>query len=296
MSTVYIFGSGASKYTGIPITHNFLDTVINEKIASSALDVDCSKEKVGYELPNDFHRPFLERFEKFKKVSMSTSIETYLNWYTEQNYSDEYDRQLMQMIVWYFYDRSHHASTIRFHDLFVTKIFKPEDIIISFNYDLIIEDALINNGYKARNGARYGEVYVKDEFECQLLKPMGSVNLHSYDKDKGFTDSIYWANGYVEVSYIKYVMKWFGIPRDVYSSVYIKCNEKIKSADKVVSLGYAFPQTDKEELDIIFNNCTKEIDLVCGKDFIAPWTKTITYKNQSVSFEEWVLRETGLNK
>lgn len=292
MSTLYIFGSGASKCAGLPVTANTMDAIFLEYRASILADGN-SEDIIKVKLS---HLDSIEgEYQKFKEEEKSNNIEDFIKWIGIKKIWAKMFK-LAGIVYWYLWDRMHNISTIRFHKLFV-KHYDKDAKIISFNYDLILEEAYEERTYN-KIPVRYE--YLDSKTGKQLIsKPMGSINwvirhsivkLQEWTFDEGPTLGPEFLFDYEKQIWLipEYVqdiadqnggpsqfMKWFdNLPKDseFYTNVLADCSNHLSSSEKIYIFGYSFPtdksDKDKTILEQIFKKVKIEnetsIELICG--------------------------------
>jgi len=169
----------------------------------------------------------------------------------------------------------------QYHEKFVSKVLKKKDIIISYNYDCLIDYALKNNGnnkWCARYGYEFplgprgtyidGDDYwnpdepAEREDTIKLLKLHGSLNLDikSQNPKKGFIKlkqrPYTRQNGNPRFSIIPPEWnKQFNVP--VYKELWNKASIHLNNATTLVLVGYSMPITDSHSLALFTTSIKK---------------------------------------
>jgi len=186
---VFVIGAGFSKPAGIPLTSELFNLIVRDTKVTTAchniLEPDISRYLEYY---NRTHpTPITEDTINVEDFMSYLDIEHYLSLKGSDTWSDEGNRS--QILVRHFTARaifdkmsSMDSEKRRLYDTFVTHL-DPGDIVITFNYDTLIEDALTRNGKPYRLfldrftsvNHSYGVVDSKMQ-EIILLKMHGSID------------------------------------------------------------------------------------------------------------------------
>ncbi|MDD5474101.1 MAG: SIR2 family protein [Candidatus Methanoperedens sp.] len=187
--------------------------------------------------------------------------------------------ELIEKVIKWSYDYSDEEKVSKYSMLlekFVKKL--KNDTIISFNYDVLIDDCLDKNGLSPDYGATF-ENKESSKSDIQLIKLHGSLNWKicpeckkpirlNYDylterRSKSATKTEYDVNDLLSnilticpkkhnrsymientliapPSYIKNVPHF----REVINELRKSASEKLKIAEKIIFIGYSLPQTD----------------------------------------------------
>jgi len=271
---LYILGAGISRCMGIPIINDkFLDTILYRFEESV---------KKAYEEKSNEYRVRMDLLTSVKKEIEKSKCKDFdeVNSFLEKENKSE---GLNQIYFWYFWDQRNNSINKDYYLTFINNIVNPKtDIVISFNYDLMLEKTMNALGksytYNPKN---------IDENIFKLLKPMGAVNLIQCEpnaeysikgqKERFFADNlfrlvffdkelikatrinerIYEINKYFEVFENK-PQKFLFRP-SVYSDEtflseyywdYIKNFILYEDIDEIVVIGYSFVSNDKKSRKI----------------------------------------------
>jgi len=198
----FILGAGFSAPAGLPLGVDLMPLVIkeakeilvrnsdNKTLYDNILEPDLA-DYVWYKslcgkLITDYSNINFEDFISFLDLEYYLTL-TGENWSSEGNRSQILVRNLLARIINNRQIKIN-VSAQELYDEFV-KVLKPRDLIITFNYDTILEDALKRNSIPYRfNGYCYKEIKEDDsvilDVECEdviLLKMHGSINWFSKD-------------------------------------------------------------------------------------------------------------------
>lgn len=205
MFNIFILGAGFSKRAGVPLGAELFKEVLSE-----------AKSVNLYEniLRPDIER-YLEYYNKLNKGSITENeinfeefisyldIENFLKLKGKNTWSDKGERSqiaIRNLIAKIIYQRtsSINQGDLSIYETFVKKL-KPRDIIITFNYDTIIEKCLEKQGMPYRlfldrlssvgNNMGIGDNSDRAEGEIILLKMHGSIdwfNIEEYDKQYNY--------------------------------------------------------------------------------------------------------------
>ena len=206
-ATVYLLGAGASRSSKFPGTQQYAPPIMKDFIKiGRALTREYSYEPLwtllnqrygitlqSLELGNPNLEEIFTLFDMGSQLLWYDSLEDYLAFYGDdfrfahpKDVLSDFIYHVLSKICSGLADKS--CST---HDLFV-QLLCPRDIIISFNYDLILDFSLKKtkrwseyDGYGFVGFSRDTSVHTSD---IKLLKPHGSLNWKAHKKkdDKDF--------------------------------------------------------------------------------------------------------------
>jgi|GEM_PF-5799463 hypothetical protein len=259
MSTSYIFGSGASRCAGYPVTSEVMEVVFREYEAALYSDGN-SKSDIDVKL--SYLKAVQKEFDVFKAETKSNNIELFIKWISKNGFWPRVF-PIAGIIYWYLWDRMKNISTIRFHKLFANRI-KLGTQIIDFNYDLVLEQAI---EMRTLNYPVKYDYISGNEDKIVIYKPMGSIN---WVIDQFNLDSLVYNEGNIvfgpqfvldKISGVWLVpeycldiaestggtfqfMKWFdAIPLNCnfYNKTIEGCSNVLNTSDKIIVFGYSFP-------------------------------------------------------
>lgn len=200
----FILGAGFSKAANLPLGDELMTLIIDEakkinvregyketlfdNIIQPDLDdyiwykKHCGIEISGYEEIN------LEDFISYLDIEHFLGLKGKDTWSEEGNRSQILIRNLLSKIL---FERQQQMSKekLNFYDKFVKRL-KPYDVVITFNYDTVVESALERNDipfryhwdvFKKLNDDGSGELDL-DRQEVVLLKLHGSIDWFSKDQ------------------------------------------------------------------------------------------------------------------
>lgn len=184
--TVYVLGAGFSKDAGFPLSRDFtsddafdyLRKKLDEK-PKLVSKIDKIHDYVRYRIDNNYCKDNIESL----LIHVSTAEYLYMESITEgkKTYSAE---DIFKNLLWYI-TRFLKEKTIETIDtipseyyIFLNKICKKEDTIITFNYDLVLEKVVTSLGHQYR----YGVDEKLSNDERLILKLHGSLNWINCDK------------------------------------------------------------------------------------------------------------------
>jgi hypothetical protein len=151
MYDVFVVGAGFSRPAGIPLTSELFRLVVCESKAIGAYDILEPDVRRYIEYYDSTHTtPIalddinIEGFMSYLDIEHYLSLKGSDTWSEEGNRSQILVRHLIAKII---FDRlsSVPPDQQKLYDLFAIHL-DPGDIVITFNYDTLIEDALKRNG------------------------------------------------------------------------------------------------------------------------------------------------------
>jgi hypothetical protein len=187
---IYILGAGISIGVGIAPLYQ----VVESALAEFKLSIDfnynknsLTKKEYSIRL-NQFYKP-IETKLKNKKVKEDI-IDFDLMW---QEFKSKEKKIFKSIYYWYFWDKSNNVSISNALRQFVKKLDPQHDIIITFNYDLMLEKVIEElyrendiDFYYSYNKSNYREPKTNRTIKTiRILRPLGSINwLHCNMKKK----------------------------------------------------------------------------------------------------------------
>lgn len=288
MSKVYVLGAGASAGAELPLISNFL------KKAKELKD----KQQDNFD---DVWRYIAE--PQFRNINIE-DILGYLDMNISQNNLDSdkiIKRRLLEFIEnviilsYYYGDEKKildHSNMLKKFTKHLTK----DDTIISFNYDILIDDALTKNGLIPDYGIDFEHKQAgQNNTRIRLFKLHGSLNwsicpkckkpqCHRYDyllkrsKSSTSNDIDEYSDKFYELFELpnfKICTKnekhkrpieedtliippsWNKHDYPYIKDLWRKASEALKNADKIIFIGYSFPQTDIYLKFLLLNSLPK---------------------------------------
>jgi len=151
MNDVFVIGAGFSKHAGLPLTPELFKLVVRESKALEVYGI-LEHDVLQYlQYYNSTHTPSvnadginIEDFMSYLDIEHFLSLKGSDTWSEEGNKSQIIVRCLIAKII---FDRMSSISPDqqKLYDMFVSHLY-PGDVVITFNYDTLIEDALKRNG------------------------------------------------------------------------------------------------------------------------------------------------------
>lgn len=301
MSTVFIFGAGASKHVGYPLISEMGKEMLNWMTA----------------FPNGYFRPAAdfvsEHFGKAPNIEdVITYLESTIYSLTDSQVPEERSKRirlgtmrghfLEAMREWF---REIHLHPAPAYANFADRVIVSGDTVITFNYDDSLERELVRVG-KWDVSRGYGFALGKTEKPSSVLvlKPHGSINwlaslfggrtsgtaqvdagmtlghqpvLHKADLEflgcKDFEGNVYPGGGALvslilpgrtkEFFYRTSVgIEWEGF----FDNLWRQGKEALKHANRLVVCGYSMLPVDRRACDMILNAPSKDakVEIICG--------------------------------
>jgi hypothetical protein len=215
---VIILGAGASANftpTGYPFNRTPIPFPLAKDFFKETIKQGVLKKLLYLELLDFIKGKFNFSFEDLKKEESELSVEDV---YSELDKSitqlgkpknlDEWNlyfaqKDLLSLIWELFRKLSRHYGPCKYHAILAKRIIESESIVISFNWDTLIDEALHNTKqwfYETGYGIEFKRLYLngtqisgeKKRSRGLLLKPHGSINWfryldHPWSDKKGFT-------------------------------------------------------------------------------------------------------------
>ncbi|MCK4798729.1 MAG: hypothetical protein KAT05_15235 [Spirochaetes bacterium] len=272
---VYVFGAGASAGAGLPLMSDFLKKAEELK--------DKQQDKFD-DLLKYFSEP------KFKSFNIEEFL-GYLDMKINLNNldSDKFIKiRLLEFIEkviilsYYYGDENDILNYSNLLNKFTEQLTK-DDTIISFNYDVLIDDSLTKNGFLPEYGIDLEHKPAgQNNMRIRLFKLHGSLNWSICSKCKKpkwnnfdyllkrskssttdgsdkFSDKLYES---IELDILKkcgsnekhkliieedtFIIPptWNKHDHPDFKGMWLKASEALKDADKIIFIGYSFPKTD----------------------------------------------------
>jgi hypothetical protein len=221
---VIILGAGAStNFTpaGYPFNHPPIPFPLAKNFFGEAINHGVLKQKLSYPFDQPLHKDLLDFIKKNFKLSFKDLGKSQLS--VEDVYF-ELDRSISQLgkprhleemnlcfaqkdllsLIWELFSKlSRDYGPCKYHAILAKHVIESESIVISFNWDTLIDEALHNTKewfYEKGYGIDFKEVYLnkvqisgeKKRSKGLLLKPHGSINWfryrdHPWSDKNGFT-------------------------------------------------------------------------------------------------------------
>lgn len=321
MRRVYVLGAGASKGAGLPLMNDFLDRAKELK--------DKLRDKFD-DLWDYFNEP------KFRNLNIEDilgylDMEISLN---NLNFDKRIKYRLLNfiqnvIILSYYYgddkNLSHYSNLL---NRFIQSLTK-DDTIITFNYDVLIDDFLNKNGFLPDYGIdlQYKKLSEK-ETHIPLFKLHGSLNWsicgkcqkpswNEYDnllkrskstKNDDESDELYQLfeltnrricqtnekHRRIEETLIV-PPSWNKHDYPYIKDLWLKASNNLKNANKIIFIGYSFPQTDIYFKYLLLTSLPKsnipvevvdpKIQNIAGR-YLEIFRDNISFK--SMTFEEYI--------
>ena len=276
---VYILGAGYSAGAGLPLMANFLEkmriyrsTLANDNQSAKHIDsvlrfcLDCARSASKVRLDLDNIETILslaaatEKFEKDGKISTALTVAELVPHAiasTLEYYQKLYRWDNQIHIDNHAYDLYELSALVMAGKLGKLKDQKGQrNTIITFNYDTLVERALMNNGIGFSYGLDTAQVKNKnltlhrlekhaEEDDVRILKLHGSINwsaagiFDSYDELLNYQQN--------RTSIFKPIILppwWKKDPSNEISVVWYRAIERLKTATRIIFIGYSCPPTD----------------------------------------------------
>lgn len=281
MGNIFVFGAGASKYAGFALSENLFPAIIK------AIEEKQKTLKSSFFFAEELER-VLNRLKlicpTFDKNIPSTfpTLEEYLSLcFTMQNFSSiksslylekGIDDDLLRILTWYFWHSMTNLHTpVNYHDLFFKKYYKPKDLLISFNYDWLLEEELSKfssgQGYylhpisgkerlvlKPHGSGRWIENTTEQELmDLYGVKSLAQRKFTLIDSDGLLWELYEWNPKVQEKKFIAGIIppvwfKGFNVIEQKSFDFFIDCWKRIlielEDAEKVYIIGFSFAQAD----------------------------------------------------
>jgi hypothetical protein len=304
MTTVYVFGAGASYHAGYPLASGFGRPLLNEMLRSQD---SCHVAAAEY-LSDQFGEP--DDFEDWitRILSRRDGVKD------ETNRELEY-RRLGTRLGWLilslaeWFRRIGNESCAPLYAEFVDRIVCAGDVVITFNYDDALDRELKRSGKWDAFSQGYGFPLGNGErrSDVLLLKLHGSMNwvwnpfggasagtffagtwpslgvfpvmlprdltFLGYDDPSG--PGIYQSGGALHSMILPgrskqfYVETSFGIEQaEFWERLWSQAEESLRGCSKVVLCGYSMPAADQRARELLFEVPRKDvsIEVVSGRD------------------------------
>lgn len=252
MNRVFILGSGFSTYAGAPVSRAVLPAIFsNEQPDPSVLRLKSFLGEFLFRGEYDWIQTSgLE--EVLSRLDLIRHYKPYLNIdYNQVSYFEELLLSKFIELLTPDHTKAEHHVYIEF-----AKLLEFGDTVVSFNYDLIVEDLL------RRSGRKYSYELKPEKGEqlsLNLLKLHGSVNLYycplcgtvyhikvqKADKGSLVCEKCSGVNGSVTLRHFiiaPTLFKSYSLP--VLRSLWFKALEFLKEAREIYFIGYSLPEAD----------------------------------------------------
>lgn len=164
---IFVLGAGFSAHAGIPLAKNLWQLILAEakqKVSKNGVeyslyekilknDIDefidyHNNSRINKKVISDEHEIDLEEFVSYLDIEDFLRLSGSDHWSKAGNQSQILIRNYIANII---YQRQHKVQKkqLKLYDEFVKKL-KPKDLIITFNYDTIVEDAFKRNNIPFR--------------------------------------------------------------------------------------------------------------------------------------------------
>ncbi len=278
--TVYVLGAGFSRDAGCPTVSEFISKKTISRLKKTLNAAEKKKLKSlqsywDYRIEEGYCESNIESV--FNHVSaarylfMESTTES-----DESNYDAENIYNDLQWFILKTLKESTKKKIPKEYEKFVKEILQPQDVIISFNYDLILEKTFIDSNISIDYGISEPE---KDD--RLILKLHGSANWvyckncnHSYPtNDYSGLDTLL---GKIKCNNCKKNnLKPILIPPTMYKDyqdqelggmiqgLWARANEELYTADNIVFIGFSMAQTDAyaQELFKLSSNMNPELEI-----------------------------------
>ena len=179
-NTVYVLGAGFSKEAGFPLSTDFTEDkefdYLKEKLEDEPKlisKLEKIRSYVRYRIHNNFCSPSIESILNH----VTTAQYLFMESITEKRkpYSAE---KILDNLLWYITKNlkektlDNNGKMLKEYEIFLKKICKKDDTIITFNYDLVIENVL----KLLKKEYHYGVDESNSKNSRLILKLHGSLN------------------------------------------------------------------------------------------------------------------------
>jgi len=257
--TVYVLGAGFSRDAGCPTVSEFISKNTISRLKKTLNKIEKKKLESlqsywNYRIEEGYCESNIESV--FNHVSAAKYL--FMESITESDTSNYDAENIYDDLQWFILKTLKESTKKKIpkeYQKFVKEILQPEDVIISFNYDLVLENVLFDSKLSIDYGISEPE---KDD--RLVLKLHGSANW-VYCKDCRHS---YPTNDYSGLSALlgkikchnckKTNLKPILIPPTLYKDyqelgvmiqgLWARANEELYTADNVVFIGFSMAQTD----------------------------------------------------
>ncbi len=304
MKRVYILGSGFSTYAGAPLSRAVLPAIFSPEHQ----DTKITQLK-------DFLSDFLFRKEKnwvntsgLEEVLSRLDLIRHYKPYAHVDYNNVslFEELLIGEFIKLLNPENTNASRELYTDF--GKLVKQNDVIISFNYDLVVEQLL------KLCGKNYSYCIRPDELEMEsvrLLKLHGSINLYYCplcgeiyqfaNRSKSFCGTC--DNKGDSVSLRHFIIaptlfKSYTLP--VLRNLWFHALEALRDTDELYFIGYSMPEADILSYQLFdfgkrLAQKNQPVHLICGPRLNDGRFRQIYQNNlinTRIGFEQWIRTET----
>jgi len=261
--TVYVLGAGFSKESHFPLTGEFTDKKIISKFRKNLNKKEQKRlDKISKYFLDRIDTNYCENNIESVLNHVSVADYLYMESFTESKRSYP-SKQIFKDILWYiarFLKEQANYPIPSVYEQFIKHIYKNNDTIISFNYDMVIETVL----QKLEINCDYAISAKPIENSVPLMKIHGSVNWTYCTKCKRF---VFYPD-YAVVKVIENKLKCLRctlkklepiiIPPILYKDTFYKhpiyekiirtlwgfASDELSMANKVVFIGFSMSNTD----------------------------------------------------
>ncbi|WP_299290171.1 SIR2 family protein [Nitrosopumilus sp.] len=277
--TVYVLGAGFSRDAGCPTVSEFISKNSISRIKKT-LNSD-EKRKLeslqsywNYRIQEGYCESNIESI--FNHVSAAKYL--FMESMTESDAGNYDAEKIYNDLQWYILKTLKESTKKKIpkeYQKFVKEMLQPEDVIISFNYDLILEKVLLDLKIQIDYG-----ISDPQKNDRLILKLHGSANWvycnncgHSYPTEdysglEALSEKI--KCHYCKKSTLKPIL----IPPTLYKDyqdqklggmiqeLWARANEELYNADKIIFIGFSMAQTDAyaQELFKLSSNMNPELE------------------------------------
>jgi NAD-dependent SIR2 family protein deacetylase len=173
MSRVFVLGSGFSVRAGAPLSRSILSSLFRQdKSAPRLLDLKLYIDRFLF--PG---RPDWVTKADFEEVLSRLDLIRHYQPYPNIDYNQvSYYEDLLISEFTKLLNPEHLSQRHSSYDIF-TRLLEPQDIVISFNYDLVLESLLTSAGIDF-NYCLKSQISTSKNKALRLLKLHGSINLY----------------------------------------------------------------------------------------------------------------------
>ena len=277
--TVYVLGAGFSKDAGCPTVSEFISKTTISRLKKTLNQAEKKKLDFlqsywNYRIEEGYCESNIESI--FNHVSAAKYL--FMESMTESNTSNYDAENIYEDLQWYILKTLKESTKKKIpkeYYKFVKEIFQPKDVIISFNYDLILEKAFTDSKISIDYGISKPEkndrlilklhgsanwIYCKDcnysyptEDHSGLNALLGDINCHNCNKKHLQPILI------PPTLYKDYQDQELG---GMIQGLWSRANEELYTADRIVFIGFSMSQTDTyaQELFKLSSNMNPDLD------------------------------------
>jgi NAD-dependent SIR2 family protein deacetylase len=276
---IFFLGAGASVRDGIPLTRNFIPYLFENGHKDHRL-------KRARTFISDFFSTGISitpaLYPRFEQVMSFLDMAISQDHYLSSKYHHKYLRQIrsdMVYLIWHLI-KSRGSEESETYQCFAEKL-SPDDLIISLNYDTLLESALLKSHGNINYGINFSCIYSSVPLQegaptPLLLKLHGSVNwlycpnceaLYCYTGTKAIERIFQGKNELCPYDncYLKGIIipptekKDYGLP--LLALMWIKASKLLRTTTAIDFIGYSLNEIDMQVLYLLkrslFNNTEK---------------------------------------